>query len=182
MKLNHKKIRETLLSIEDKETGYGKKVLMKLFQLPNGLNELFFVDKDKDSVCILPITTDKKVILVEQFRPGIEKKSIELCGGGLEGQEDPLKAAERELKEECGLKSLKGLKHLATLPYSPYSTGKRYCYLALDCKKISEVDLDPNEFLNVIMMSLDEFKNRIKKAEIRGFEVGYLALDLLDSL
>jgi ADP-ribose pyrophosphatase len=180
MDLKHKKLKQSRVTIEDNSTGYSKKVLLKTYQLPNGLTELFFIDDDRHSVCLFPITEDNKVILVKQFRAGPEAVQLELPGGGLEPTEDPLKAAARELIEETGFEG--EIQFLASLPYSPYSTGIRHCYLAVNCRRVKKLDLDPNEFLTVVLMELDEFKEKMRKAQVRGFEVGYLGLDKIGLL
>lgn len=64
--------------------GYHKRIAVKRFQLPNGLEETFFIDEDKDSVQVFCITLETDVILVQQFRAGPEEMSLELPGGGLE--------------------------------------------------------------------------------------------------
>lgn len=181
MDLTFKKLKQSLIKIIDKSSGYKKKTMLKTFQLPNGLVETFFIDQDKDSVSILPITKDKHVALIRQFRAGLEKVGVELPGGGLEALEDPLEAAVRELKEECGMEADE-MVHLCSVPYNPYSSGIRHCYMGLGCVKVGDKDLDPNEFLDVFEIGLDEFRDKIKKAEIRGYEMGYLGLDKLGLL
>ncbi len=61
----------------------------------------------KGCVAILALTDDKRVILVEQFRPPVGKKVIELPAGlagdiPLQEDEPLLSAAKRELKEDTG--------------------------------------------------------------------------------
>ena len=51
---------------------------------------------------IIPITTNGEVILVNQYRFGMEKSSLEIPGGMSDPGEDPKVAAIRELKEETG--------------------------------------------------------------------------------
>lgn len=58
-------------------------------------------------VIVLPVTDDGEVILVEQYRPPVNARVIELCAGlagDVAGQEDESleDAARRELVEECG--------------------------------------------------------------------------------
>lgn len=55
-------------------------------------------------VCITAVTDAGRVLLVEQYRPPIQRRTIELVAGlvGDEGAEDSLAAARRELLEETG--------------------------------------------------------------------------------
>jgi ADP-ribose pyrophosphatase len=55
-----------------------------------------------DSVAVLPITADGKILVVRQFRPARSKTTIEIPAGGIEDDETPLEAAHRELLEETG--------------------------------------------------------------------------------
>jgi len=181
MKLDYTKKRDFKINIQDKDTGYGKKINVKQYELPNGLTENFYTDDDGDSVQIFPVTEDMQVYTVKQWRPGIELEQYELPGGGLSEDEDPKEAAERELKEETGLDAGEMI-HLATLPYSPYSSGIRHMFLATGCKRTSNTDLDPNEFLEIHIFSMEQFRALIKKGVIRGFDTAYLGLDHLNLL
>ena len=168
----YKKISSVLQKFNPKPT------FKKIVVLPNGMQDEFYITKDKDSVGIFAITQDNKVVLVKQWRPNTEKEEIEIPGGGVEENEDINKAAIRELKEETGYGG--DFIHLASLQYSPYSLGKRHLFLCKNAKKIeNELDLDPNEFLKVIIMDLDEVKEKIKNGKIRGFEAIYMGLDKL---
>lgn len=176
-----KKINEKRIAIKHPGASYSKKLILKQFRLPNGVAEVFFIDSGNDSAQILPITEDNKVVLVKQFRPGTEQEELELPGGGLNQEEEGHTAAARELKEETGYEG--NLHYLGSANYSPYSTGKRYMFVATECKRIAKVDLDPNEFLSVCLLSLEDFRELIKKGgTIRGQDVAYLGLDYLNKL
>ena len=71
---------------------------------------------------------------------------------------------------------------MAAFPYSPYSTGHRYSFVATDCVKGTDLDLDPNEFLEVVYVPFEEFRDLMKKGKVRGFDAAYLALDHLGLL
>jgi ADP-ribose pyrophosphatase len=57
-----------------------------------------------DYVTVLAETTEKEIILVEQFRPALEMNTLELPGGLLDSGEEPALCAARELAEETGFR------------------------------------------------------------------------------
>lgn len=169
------------IKLVDPSTGYDKKILVKTMELPNGMEEKFFIDEGNDSVQIFAITVDQQVVCVSQFRPGNEQINLEIPGGGLEKGEDAAKAAARELKEESGFAGDPPV-FLAALPYSPYSTGIRHMYMITECKKVAELDLDPNEFLEVSLVPLEKFRGLMIEGKVRGHDTAYMGLDKLQRL
>ena len=55
-----------------------------------------------DSVIILPLLGDSKIVLIQQYRYAVEGWVLEAPAGGIQDGESPLAAAERELLEETG--------------------------------------------------------------------------------
>lgn len=55
-----------------------------------------------DWVNVVAVTTDGHIVLVRQFRYGINDLSLEVPGGVIEAGEDPVAAGVRELAEETG--------------------------------------------------------------------------------
>jgi len=169
-----KKIKEKHYSFSHKPSGYNKKVIEKTFLLPNGKPYTSFVDKKSDSVNIFPMTDDGQIVLVKQFRPGLELVEFELPGGMIDPGEKPYKAAERELREETGYEG--NIEYISARSYSPYSEGKRHIYIATGCKKVAEQSLDPDEFLEVAVVNIEDLENILYDGKIRNPDGAYMAL------
>lgn len=82
--------------------------------------EKFHSLKVADYTNVIAVTSDRKVVLVRQFRPGIELNTIEFPGGLVEGSEEAAERAAIEFREETGLavaaKSLKKIAELSPCP------------------------------------------------------------------
>ena len=89
-----------------KRTSKYKNDYMEVFHdevvQPDGKEGEYGTVKLKHGVGILPLSAQRQVFLVEQFRYAAEMKTIETAAGGIE-DEDPLEAAKAELKEELGI-------------------------------------------------------------------------------
>ena len=68
----------------------------------NTLKKPYYKIVIENGVIVLAISKDNKLILVKQFRPALEKHTLEFPAGGIEKREKPLDAAKRELYEETG--------------------------------------------------------------------------------
>ena len=159
---------------------YSRKIEKIMFQLPDKKESDFYIKKEGPATGILAMTKDDQVILVKQFRPGPNEILNELPGGFIDKNETPEQAAERELLEETGYK---GKIHLVTEAFDcAYSTMNRYCMVATECEKVAEQKLGNAEFLEVILVSLDEFKKLLRSGKSTDIEVGYLGLDFLKLL
>ena len=67
-----------------------------------GTEREFIVIHPPDWVNVVALTPDDHLVLVRQFRYGIDEFSLEVPGGVMETGEDPVTAALRELREETG--------------------------------------------------------------------------------
>ncbi len=92
------------------------------------------------AVAITAVTTDRRLILTEQFRPAVQTAVIDVAAG-LSGDlpdqrgEALLISAQRELLEETGYES-PHWKHLADCPSSPGLTNEIVThFLATDCRQ-----------------------------------------------
>lgn len=159
---------------------YSRKIEKVMYKMPDGKESDFYLKKEGPAIGILALTKDQQVILVKQFRPGPNEILNELPGGYVDANETPERAAERELLEETGYKG--NAKLVATAYDCAYSTMNRYCVVVSNCEKIAEQNLEKNEFAEVVLMSLSEFRELLKSGKNTDIEVGYMGLDYLGLL
>lgn len=118
-------------------------------------------------VNIIAITKDSKVLLVRQYRQGIDAVTTEIPGGAVDIGEEPFAAAQRELKEETGFESNNWQSLGAIEPNPAFQSNRCHVYLAKECVKVAEPQLDPLEELEVDSIALDEVKSMVKEGRIR---------------
>lgn len=159
---------------------YSRKIEKVMFRLPDGIESDFYIKKEGPATGIVAITTDEKVILVRQFRPGPKEILCEIPGGYIDKGETPEQAAERELLEETGYK---GKVQLVTDAFDcAYSTMNRYCMVATECVKAAKQKLETTEFAEVVLLSVSDFRKLLQSGKCTDIEAGYLGLDYLNLL
>jgi len=159
---------------------YRRGIEKVVFRLPDGSEGDFYLKKEDSPVCVLALTEAKEVILAKQFRPGPKKVLLELPGGGIEKGETSEEAIARELLEETGYAG--NIQQVTRAYECGYSPMHRYCFVATNCKKITEPALDDGEFIEVVLFPLDEFRDLLRSGDLTDVEVGYLGLDYLGLL
>ncbi|MBQ9329198.1 MAG: NUDIX hydrolase [Solobacterium sp.] len=147
------------------------------YRFPDGtVFEPFYSYSRRDFAVIVAIDTEGKYLCVRQYRQGIKRVTTEFPAGGLERSdgkeyrvetdaseaEDALLCAKRELREETGYESEEWT-HLITIPSNAtIADNYAYVYLAKNCRKTFDQDLDETEFLNVCRLSEAELKEEIE--------------------
>ncbi len=118
-------------------------------------------------ITIAPVTEGGDVVLVRQYRHGIQGMSLEVPGGVMdESDADPAAAATRELLEETG-HAAPELELLAAVTSNPAILENRtYCYLARNARRVAEPTLDADEALTVEPVPLDRIGPLIESGEI----------------
>ena len=72
-------------------------------RLANGLEAPeFYILEYPDWVNVIAITKEGEMVMIRQYRHGVDRCDYELCAGVIEPDEDPEAAARRELLEETG--------------------------------------------------------------------------------
>ena len=111
--------------------------------------------KGKDLVTVIPVTKEGKILITHQQQPG-SSKYITNAGGRVEDDEDPLAAAKRELLEETGYVSDDYFLWKAFQP-SLRIEQVIYIFIARNCTKIADQNLDPGEKIELELVSFEDF-------------------------
>ena len=152
------------------------------YRFPDGsVFEPYYSYSRRDYVVIVASDTNGDYLCVSQFRHGIKEVTTEFPAGGIErtdgkeygsrrsspASEDALEAAKRELLEETGYAS-DDWTHLLTVPSNAtIADNYAHIYMAKNCRKSGEQDLDETEFLNVQKYSSTEIEEMIYKGEFQ---------------
>ncbi len=110
-----------------------------------------------DYVSVLPVTSDGEVILVKQYRPALEKYTLELPGGLMEEGDNSDGRASAELYEETGYRVTEPLISLGQLdPDTGRLENKLWCYIAKNVKRMSEDAWTPEPGIKVQQVGMSE--------------------------
>ncbi len=154
---------------------------MREYLNPEGKKIEWIIHPGSDVVNVFAMTKSQKVIILRQYRPGIDMMETALAAGGVKPGSTPLQNAKWELEEEAGYVS-KNWKYLGKIARSSgKSTAWQYMYLALDCEKTAQ-KLGENEFIDVLLKSLAEFKKLLLNGKIQDIGcafAGYKGLEYL---
>jgi ADP-ribose pyrophosphatase len=166
---------------EDRHFKAGwRKMIHRKYVLINGVEAEYDLKNEGITVNILALTTENKVILVNVFRPGPEKVLKELPAGFVNKDEDPKKAAMRELLEETGYTG--DFEFVTQTIDDGYSNCIRNCFVAKNCIKVAEPEWEDDEECEILEMDLIDFRKHLRSGQLCDIEIGYLGLDYLKLL
>ncbi|MFE7561999.1 NUDIX hydrolase [Kitasatospora sp. NPDC057500] len=160
---------------------FGRSVDRVDFELPDGRRDEFYLKRERPAASVLALTSDHRVVLARQYRPGPGRVLYELPGGFVEPGEEALDAVARELLEETGYQG----EIRAAGPYwhDAYSDARRFAFVATGCVKVAEPQPERTEFIDVATLDLHEFRTRVlRRGELTDTAAAYLALDALNLL
>ncbi len=116
----------------------------------------YYVVERFDYVVVVPVTADGQVLTVRQYKHGAGAVVRELPAGYIEDGEDPLRCAQRELREETGYEA-EEIKPLGVMFASPSASAHQaHIFLATGLRKVGDQQLDTNEKIAVESLELRE--------------------------
>ncbi len=117
------------------------------------------------AVLIVPVLPDGRLVIVRQYRYPLDRVFIEFPAGKLDPGEEELFTAQRELKEEAGYVATTWTSLGTIHTLISYTNEKIDVYVAEGLTHVG-AQLDDGEFLDVVIMSLDEMLAALDRGEI----------------
>lgn len=135
-------------------------------KVPNGNVVKWDFIKHQGAAAVVPVTEDGKILMVRQYRNALDRYTLEIPAGGLNGPEEPtMEAAARELEEETGYHAGE-IEWLITIRTTvAFCNEKIDIYVATGLTPGSQ-HLDEDEYINVEAMTVDELCDKILAGEI----------------
>lgn len=132
------------------------KFRMDSCELPSGKPYKAYVFEFDAWANVVALTKHNEVVLVKQYRHGVQEILLELPGGVVDSGEDPLEGAKRELMEETGYSAGNIIEVGRLYPNPAIQQNTLFCYLATDVEWVGEQHLDEAEEIEVQLIPLDE--------------------------
>ncbi len=140
------------------------------YQLPNGkIVHDFTVTTLADVAMMIPITKQRQIVMIKQFKPGIGEILTQFPAGRIEKHhQDMLHAAQSELEEETGIKAeVPQFKTLCKLhAFATKATEVVHLFIVTDCEFNSKQNLDELEDIEVITLEPTQIDKMIMDGKI----------------
>ena len=114
--------------------------------------------------CVL-YERDGKILFVKQYRYAYGECVLEIPAGKLDGDENPKKAALRELEEEAGIRVNDAELLFVVYPSPGYTNERIYLYHAKGGERV-HAHLDEGEFLEVVWLDRSEICAMLARGEL----------------
>lgn len=125
-----------------------------------------FIDH-KGAAAVVPVTEDGRILMVRQYRNALDRFTLEIPAGALDGKDEPgIVCAGRELEEETGYRS-DNLEWLITLRTTVAFCNEKIEVFTAHNLIPSRQHLDEDEFIDLKSYTMDELKEKIFSGEIQ---------------
>ena len=126
----------------------------------------FYVIEAPDWINVVAITPDDQIVLIKQYRHGIQSVTLEIPGGMVDPGESPLEAAKRELLEETGYGSddwvFTGMVH----PNPAIQNNSCHMFLAKDVIRVQEPNFEGTEDIDSLLAPAGQIPNLVAEGKI----------------
>ena len=132
----------------------------------DGAERDFYRIRSSSWTQIVPLTKDRHVVMVRQYRHGVGRLTLEIPGGLVAEGEDPGEAAMRECLEETGYRARKAVSLGVLSPNPALFANALYGYLATDVEPEGAIKNDSIEQTEVVLVPERDIPSMILSGEI----------------
>lgn len=115
----------------------------------------------RETVHAVPMYPNGDILLVRQYRPQLGRETLEIVGGGVDGEHTPPEAIHRELLEEAGVSA-----HLVSLGAAQLGVSTVRCtvhnFLAV-IESVGERELEPFEAVTMRPLERMPMEDAVKR-------------------
>lgn len=126
----------------------------------------FVVARVPDWINVVALTPDRELVLVRQFRFGVERETLEIPGGMCDPGEAPIDAARRELREETGYAGERWHELGSVEPNPALQDNRCHTFLAEGATPAHAPAPDPHESIEVVLKPWAEVAEHVRRGEI----------------
>ncbi len=174
MQLAWKKLSERI-----EKVGY-RYVTYKTFEMPDGEQvEFTTIGRRTENAAVIAVTSEGKIVIARQYRPGPEAILDELPGGSVDDGETPNAAARRELMEETGYTTDGDFILIGTACRDAYKNAKDNYFIAYNCNRTTEPHTDATEFIEVVEVEIADLIENARTGKMTDGIAVLLAYDRL---
>jgi ADP-ribose pyrophosphatase len=116
----------------------------------------FFVIHAPDWVNVVALTPEGHLVLVRQFRYGIDDFSLEIPGGIVDPGEDPVAAGLRELREETGYAGTRARLIGSVHPNPAMQSNRCHLVLVEDARPAGDTEWDADEEFEILTRPVED--------------------------
>jgi 8-oxo-dGTP pyrophosphatase MutT (NUDIX family) len=132
-----------------------------------GTQEVYVIEV-VDWVNVLALTSDRQLVMVEQYRHGSDTVELEIPGGMMDpGDASPVASATRELREETGYEGERARVLGRIYPNPAIQNNRCHTILIEDCRLQHAPELDHGEDLVTRLVPADEVPALVAAGKIR---------------
>lgn len=145
-------------------------------ELPGGGLQEYHVFEISDAAVVVPVRADGAIVMIAQYRYPHGKTHWEVPAGRIGPGETPEQAVARELREETGHRGGRLERLPGFYPTNGISAHFVHAFVALDCERVGEPELDPSEQMVVHTLAREEVEDLLDAGLI---EDGFSAIALM---